>query len=414
MKAPNLQVLIVDDDTARSTQWATKIQAFGHAGLKVSALDFAESKKVMETAIQRQVLARSGVNPFDQAAGECGLDSVDILIIDYDLQELLSKGQWSTGLQVATLARAFTRVKLIVLVNQFSTNNFDLTLSKAVESHSDFDVGSDQILNPSLWDRNQIGGFSPWAWCDGLLRAPSRYEEAVGWTVRHLDKPVLKSLGFDSSDGGTESPMEISNELWEKCLVDPKHTFRELVKNSEFLTPKDREIVVSFDETCARVAASIVLHWLDRWVIPANEVLIDLPHLASAYPWLLQNKMTLEGWQASAHLVDGFRAFRAEVLKHKFSPGFATSRPVVWKRMIAQNSDLVEPKGFTYSDFPDLVFCEDTSGFQLFSDAKAFSSRLPGGDSQRFVADPEKVPLADAKYFPLVGVTYEPSVLFAL
>jgi hypothetical protein len=86
---------------------------------------------------------------------------------------------------------------------------------------------------------------------------------------------------------------------------------------------------------------------------------------------------------------------------------------VVWRHAIVEDARLAEPKGFTYDGFPDLVFCEDTSRFQAFEDARAFSCRLPGSDPQRYVAVPERV-VPTKGGLPSTDVVYEPSVFFAV
>lgn len=412
MPAPALRILIVDDEPERSRDWAAKIESFGFPGATVTALDIEGARVVMKAADARRRRARENLDPI-AADAPCDLDTVDVLIVDYDLQELLRVGEWSTGLQVATLARALTRVKLIVLVNQFGTNSFDLTLSKAAQSHADFDVGSGQLLNPAFWDRARIGGYAPWGWNDGVLRAPARLSSMVEWLMPRLDDPVLTSLGFTAGTDDSNADTYLTNELWQEFLIDPGHSFRHLVSESEFLTLKDRQAISTFDEPCARVAAALVSHWLDRWVIPANDVLIDLPHLASSYPWLLTKREEVRCWQHAASLDSGFDAFLPDVANHQFTPGFPLSRSVVWRRKIVQDGALAEPNGFTYDGFPDLVFCEDTSKFHEFCESRPFSCRLPGNDPQRFVADPEKVvPTSGGQ--SLTDVVYEPSVFFAL
>lgn len=407
-----LRILIVDDDPERSRGWAATIDSLGFAGATATALEIDAVRTLMQTVGKRRKRARGQQDPF-VADVPCELDTVDVLIVDYDLQELLENGEWSTGLQVATLARALTRVKLIVLVNQFGTNAFDLTLSKAAQSHADFDVGSDQLLNPAFWDRSRIDGYAPWAWNDGVLRAPARMEAMLQWLMPRLNAPVLATLGFTTATDGSNAETHLAKELWQQCLDDPGHSFRQLVSESEFLTLKDRHEIAAFDEPCARVAAALVSHWLDRWVIPANDVLVDLPHLAASYPWLLNKKEEPKCWQAAASLDSGFDAFRPEVTKHQFAPGFPLAKPVAWRHKVVEDAALAEPNGFTYDGFPDLVFCEDTSRFHEFSDARPFTCRLPGNDPQRFVANPEKVgPTAGGQ--PLTDVVYEPSVFFAL
>lgn len=411
MKSP-LRVVIVDDETPRSEGWAKSLNALGISGMTVEALSLESAQKLIESADTRRREAREGKDPFSSSV-VCDLDNVDVLVVDYDLQELLKVGQWSTGAQVSTLARAFSRAKLVVLVNQLGTNLFDLTLKKSFLSHSDFDIGSGQILNPTFWDRSRVDGFSPWAWNEGVIRAVNRMDATVEWVRERLDCPVLPTLGFafGIEQGGCSN--YLSYELWQDVITGPEQTFRQLVLKSEFLSQKDREAITGFDEVCARVAAAVVSHWLERTVIPANESLIDLPHLVSAYPWLLRAPADKECWNETAFSAQPFQATLPGLDAHLFNPGFPMVRPVVWKQKVLEDAALSEPAGFSYDDFPDMVFCEDTSRFHEFSDSRPFQSHLPGNDPQRYVANPDNVTSKDWKH-PLSDVSYEPSVLFAL
>ena len=411
MTTKPLRILIVDDDTERSLGWKASIDSkrLAGEGADVSALSRDQSSKLIVDIDARRRLARSGTNPFDTTSP---LDDVDVLVLDYDLEELEDEGTTSTGLLVAMLARAFSRTKLIVLVNQFGTNKFDLTMTAAARSNADFDVNEAQILNPTLWERSRIEGFAPWAWEDGILAASARVDAAVDWVRRRLDEPVLQSLGFDVTPEAAASGSLIAKELWQECVDAPSRTFRQMVGDARFLTPRDREAIQQFDESCSRVAATLVVHWLDRWVIPANEVLIDLPHLVSADPWLLRDRTTCAGWQASVG-VAGIEALVPAVRAHEFQPGLPISRPAVWRQRVAVDLALREPSGFKYDDFPDMVFCENTSRFEQFALTKPFSSRLPVGDPQRFVLDPGQAVLSSTG-FEVNHVAHEPQVLFAI
>lgn len=412
MTTPQLRILIVDDEPDRSQGWAERIRGLPPlANASVTALDLTASRALIEAADRRRRIAREGQDPFT-ANIPCALDDVDILIVDYDLQEMVEAGQWSTGLWVAMLARAFSRVKAIVLVNQFSTNMFDLTLLKTVKSHADFDIGSAQLLNPALWDRSLCDGYAPWSWGAGLLRAPDRLESIVEWTKVNLDKPVLATLGFSNDSDNPDPDTWLSQDLWQDYIGDPARTFREVVGETEFLTRKDREHITALDEPCARVASAIVTHWLERVVIPANDVLIDLPHLVSASPWLLADREDITAWQATIG-PNGLGMLPSDIHQYAFSPGFPLSGPVIWRKKVTQTTSLAEPSGFTYDGFPDLVFCEDTSQFHPFEDSKPFLCRLASSDPQRFVANPERIVPARGGY-ALANVSYEPSVFFAL
>jgi hypothetical protein len=407
----NLNVLIVDDDPSRSAGWESAIKAFGFEGLTVRAVRLDETKELMKVANNRRIQMRPGSS--SAACEPCILDSTDLLIVDYDLQELLEVGQWATGLQVATLARAFTQVKYIALINQFGTNTFDLTLSKARDSRADQDVGSDQLLNPGLWVRNDAAGnFLPWHWQDGLLRAPGRIAATQEWVRARLDYPVLETLGFGFEPTSESPETYIPKELWQELVDNPSASFRELAKRSDFLPIRDSEYLDQHDEYCSRIATAVLSHWMERILIPSGEVLIDIPHLVSSYPWLLRDVKDVDQWNSTTGENDqALEALNPLVKDAVFSPGFPLSRPALWRRKVTADSRLSEPADFSYDDFPDLVFCEDTSSFHPFEISRSFVSRLPGTDNQRFVIDPSKLG-DDSSTF--AQVTYEPSVFFAL
>lgn len=407
-----IRIHIVDDEPERSKGWVTTINSFDLPNVEIIALEKKDSRQLMQEVVTRQHDIRNN-NEIPKDASP--LQEVDVLVLDYDLQELLEPGQWSTGLQVLALARAFSGAKLIVLVNQFGSNIFDLTMLKFVDSLADLDVGSDQLVNPAFWDRARACGFAPWAWGDGVLGAVKRIELAINWAKSNLDRPVLECLGFTHVYDESNISTYLPSEIWQKLLDEPNHKLRDMVRTSDVLTQKDRDnAIAKFDEPCARVAAALIMHWLDRWVVPANEVLADLPHLVSFYPWLLCDNSTPEGWQAAASITDGFSAVHPKVSSYAFHPNFLVSRPVVWKhKVLLEDPELSEPQGFSYEAIPDLVFCEDTSKFVPFTEAKPFTSRLPGADPQRFIANHEM--LGEIKGAgSLAGVVYEPSVLFAL
>lgn len=400
----SLQICIVDDEPNRSRGWASTITSFGIPGLNIVALEMDKSRELMNKVVTRQQEIR--LNPEGSGSGR-PLNDIDVLVLDYDLQELLEMGQWSTGLQIVALARAFSGARLIVLINQYGTNAFDLTLTKSARSLADLDVGSDQLVNQAFWNRSLSGNnnFAPWAWGDGVLGAVGRVDKAIAWVSSHLDQPVLDCLGFTHTPDQSSSATYLSSEIWQQCLTDPTSTFREMVGSSDFLTQKDRALtIINHSDACARVGAAFIMHWLDRWVVPANGALADLPHLVSLYPWLLLNNANLDEWQRAASITNGFDAVHIKVKDFAFEPNFLISRPVVWKHKVLGNAELSEPRGFNYEGIPDLVFCEDTSRFVPFSEARPFLSRLPGVDQQRFV---------DAANHTS-GVAYEPSVLFAL
>ena len=79
-------------------------------------------------------------------------DDTSIFIIDYDLLKS-QEAKFLTGEIIAYVVRAFSECKLIVGLNQFGTNLFDLTLRGHPESFADLNLGIDQLDNPESLER---------------------------------------------------------------------------------------------------------------------------------------------------------------------------------------------------------------------------------------------------------------------
>src|SRR5688572_30770685 len=107
MQNHQLRIVIVDDEPERSNEWAVLLQEKNFINASMLAFDKETSQAAIKAADGRRRSARGNQSPFGQG-DNCEFDDADILIVDYDLQELVEAGQWSTGLWVAMLARAFT------------------------------------------------------------------------------------------------------------------------------------------------------------------------------------------------------------------------------------------------------------------------------------------------------------------
>ena len=93
-------------------------------------------------------------------------DEASIFIIDYDLLNS-QEAKFLTGEIIAYIVRCFSECKLIVGLNQYGRNSFNLTLRGHPESFADLNLGVDQLGNPDLW-RGDWGDlredYRPWYW----------------------------------------------------------------------------------------------------------------------------------------------------------------------------------------------------------------------------------------------------------
>src|SRR5262249_39988350 len=155
-----------------------------------------------------------------------------------------------TGENLAYLARCYSRCGLIVGLNQFGTNDFDLSLKGHPESCADLNVGGNQISNSGLW-KGKWAGFRPWHW-PILPLALRAYQSRIRELKPHLDESIISFLGF--SDDDTKSLPASTTEFLGRREDISKITFRTFVSSSgNGLRLKDKAYD---DEAIARIAAA--------------------------------------------------------------------------------------------------------------------------------------------------------------
>lgn len=401
-----LKVVLLDDDYARAKGWAEDINKLG--GFEAFSPKIEEVRDLISVLFKRRKVGRQGEKVWDIPCPL--LDSADILIIDYDLQNLDQDGEWTTGSEVAYASRVASKATCIVVVNQRGTNRFDLTMIKAAESRADLDIGSVQLTNPGLWASSGFNGYRPWSW-PNLRREPARFRASTAFVQEHLDKPVFATLGFNNAqrDGTSLRP-----ELWGKLCTNPDMTFRQLVvpddeNSAVHVLFADCEIYRQDEEQTASIAASVVRRWLEKWVLPNQDLLADAPHFASRYPWLMKNPSDPGEW----HRLEGLElpdVFLDVVGKFRFHLDCFFSRPVFWADAVEMDSEILRPDEFDYEAIPELVFREDVSSFGSPTESRDFPSQVSSIENRRWVSEPSAQPkLGDAR--DVKSVVFEPQSL---
>lgn len=391
-----MKILILDDETSRASLWKTKLEDFG-LDLKVTAADTGFVSDVISDLHRIRLEARESqakIEPYDR------LSEYDVVILDYDLLGLNTQrnSAWSTGAEIAYAARLLADVGPMLLVNQYGTDSFDLTMRKAISSYADYDVGHKQLITKNLFVSSGFSGFRPWSWPNLSLEG-NRLKRMADYVLQRLDEPVLSSLGFESSD--FDSPRFLRREIVGVLGVSEHTTFRDLVMNRHCagvfnILEKDDGVLSSLvDMQIARISSVVVWHWLERVVLPAQDTLCDLPHLVYFLPWLLGDDVTSEdvwGHQCS------IERKMDQVGDYAFEPECFFSRPVYWLKDVRERTSI--PAGFSISNVPRLVFCEDASRFVQEDDALDFYPDVFAADALRWISGDE-----DRHEF---GVNYEP------
>ena len=421
-------ILIYDDDLDRTRDFKSKLkngldtanQSEKFDIIRLKDNDFQNAIKALEG---RRIEFRKK-NEIDlEGNSNDGVEKIDnasIFIIDYDLlnrqgekEEEFFTGSL-TGEIVAYLVRCFSRCKLIIGLNQYGNNPFDLTLRGGMDSFADLNLGEDQLDNPNLWMgdwKDSKQEFRPWSWpnlCD-LLRD---FDQRVEDVQKNLNTPIS-----DFFDFGKELfellPREIVQFIWrDKGKEHFQTTFREFItKSGNGLKSKDAENLNDNTDKhiLGRVGAARISKWLEQLVLPEQDILVDAPHLVSRYPSLIAgNEDEIGVWNKTAQLVGHEElGLHADVIEpYRFGgtdKAHWISRPVWFWDKLRECENIKEVTEPWLTAIPDWVFCEDASRFYNHEICREFLADTTSPFTQRFV-----------KYFNEDEVDYRPRARFSL
>ncbi len=401
-------ILVCDDNQQIARRWRSQIEEVCPADFITESLPQAELVEAISALEERRKNAR-GSGGIGFAHRRTKFDDADILVIDYDLLNLKSQA-FITGENLAYLARCYSRCGLIIGLNQYGTNDFDLSLKGHPESYADLNIGGNQVSNLGLWSA-KWDGFRPWHW-PLLPPALQAYERRIRELKTNLDEVVVSFLGLDPDD--VRSLPASTTEFLGRRNDITKVTFRAFVSASgNGLRVKDKAYD---DESVARIAAARVWKWLERVVLAGQDLFVDAPHLVSRYPSLLKaSKGRLESWNKTASLDRGDKVGLdiRKISKCRFRKSSWFSRPAwSWKCVRGINS-ILEVSNPWDKEGSGFVFCEDISRFLPKAAARPFVAELPSPYVQRFVSDPSS---RECKRFAasLKSVNYRPQVRFSL
>ncbi len=307
------------------------------------------------------------------------VDEADVIVIDYDLLLYSDEGD-TTGSRLAYLLRCFSKCGLIVVLNEYGTNSFDLSLRSPSEGFADLHLGDAQIGNPGLWT-GSFEGYRPWHW-PSLPAARSDFEKCVEDVRENLEEPILDFLGL-------------------KRFIDwlPKsaHDFfhgsgnMEAVRFSTFVRHA-RGGIASKDELppeyMARVAAARLLTLLNGLILPEQSILVDAPHLASRFPSLVRDDYRdIHGWNRLCDPVnEEIDGLLADVLEeHRFEKRHWLWRPAWYWPDISKDERIAEVKDPWAVDDVEWVFCENVSRFVPAELADDFRADVSPPFDKRFV-----------------------------
>lgn len=401
------KILVCDDQLEASEEWTARLKA-----IPLVAKSF-EVKSCEPGTLQAQVESladrRKQVRSEGCWSGDHHFDDLDILVVDYDLQDEDPR----SGREIAYLARCFSRCGLIVTLNESGRNPFDLTLVSGLESFADLNIGSEQLSNRGLWQESWKG-FRPWAWplIPAALKAFNKRAKAV---QADLDKKVLDYFHF-TADVLPHIPRAVLQFLAAGKKKPEDVTFRDFVADSpSCLQAKDRHAEWP-DDVLARIAAARLGHWLERSVLPGQNILVDAPHLAARFASLLEKQPPRAATLNTTATLDiasksGLRYRQLRL--HQFVSQDWISRACWYWPKVADDKSVAEVADPWSAASVDQVFCEDVSRFLPAGAAREFVAEVDSSFSRRFVANPNA---KEVRKFAeeLRAVAYNPIVRLSL
>ena len=418
------KILIYDDERQRTNKFKGKLKkgldkADQSDNFDVISLKDDKFQDAIEALQKRRIEFRKNKavclegNPKD--GGE-KIDDASIFIIDYDLlssqkeeEKELFTGSL-TGEIVAYLVRCFSKCKLIVGLNQYGNNPFDLTLRGDLDSFADLNLGEEQLDNPGLWKgdwEDSEQEYRPWSW-PNLSDSIHNFDKKIEEVQEKLNEPICEVLGFDP-EVFQLLPREIIQFVGKSQGEELfQTTFREFAtKSGNGLRSKDMKEVKKGinDHVLARVGAARISKWLEQLVLPEQDILVDAPHLVSRYPSLITgNKKEIGTWNKTAQLVDfsKLEMMNTDLIEpYRFQKSYWISRPVWFWDKLCEYEFIEEVSEPWLTVKPDWVFCEDTSCFHKQKVCKEFLADIASPFTRRFVKNFKKV-------------DYQPRVRFSL
>ena len=384
------KILIYDDEDKQTERFKDKLDQALKKAEKDQDFDIATlCDDAFQDAIEKLLSKQDGLRGNGKGSNEITeFDKAAIFIIDYDL--LKSKaGGLLTGEIIAYVVRCFSECKLIVGLNQYGRNAFDLTLRGHPESFADLNLGEDQLGNPDLW-RGDWGGFRrdfrPWYW-PNLFGSLCNFDKKIEDVQENLDNPICETLGFNLNLFRLlpRAVVQFIGTVKEKEPVET--TFREFVMDSgNGLKPKDEAI--SDDKVLARIGAARISKWLERLVLPEQDILVDAPHLVARYPSLIAgDEKKIKNWNSTAQLVD-YRELGLDtktIEPYRLKKDYWMSRSVWFWDTLREDESIKEVREPWLTDKPSWIFCEDASRFYNRKDCGEFFADTDSPFTRRFV-----------------------------
>ena len=372
-----MQVLVYDDDERIAKGLAEKVKNVCD-NAKVTVVKQRKFREMIQEMNQRRQDCRDDVDEITSKES-IDVDEADIVIVDYDLLAYSEAGD-ITGSRLAYLLRCFTKCGLIIVLNEYGTNRYDLSLRSPSVDFADLHLGDEQIGNPGLWS-GSIEGYRPWHW-PVLPNATCNFEKCVKDVQENSDQPILEFLELgrfiDWMPKRVHDFFLGSGDIETVQFSDFVEHARGGIESKDHLPP----------DNMARVATARLLALLNGLILTEQSILVDAPHLVARFPSLIKDgDQDIQYWnrlceplneEIDSLLIDELKEFR-------FKKQHWLWRPVWYWPDISRDERVTEVSDpWTVKDM-DWVFCENISRFVPTSLADDFRADVSPPFNKRFV-----------------------------
>ena len=374
-----MKILVFEDRLEVAENWSKQIlSAYEDAYVEtMKTTDFEELLKVLNNR------RSEGRNPGEASSyiEPHKVDNADVIVIDYDLLQYSTTGD-TTGSRLAYLLRCFTKCGIIIVLNEYGDNVFDLRLTSPPEEFADLNIGGDQIGNPGLWQAT-FNGYRPWHW-PVVPHAREKFELCVEDVQDNIEVPIIEFLGLGRFIDW------MPQSAWD-FISGSKNV--EEINLRDFITTthggidkKDRDRLAP--DQIARVIAARIGTFLNSLILPEQSLLVDAPHLVSRFPSLLSGEFDdVDSWNQLCNPVEqNIDDLLNERLKqYKFKKSNWLWRPAWYWPDINRDEEIEEVNNPWTIKEVDWVFCEDISQFVPIEVAKDFKALVSPPYIKRFV-----------------------------
>jgi len=420
-----MKILVCDDDAERSKEVVAAI-AQGRRGddAPPSALLSDALRDALDVVFARARDALANPTTFESDAVS-PFDDVDLVLFDNNLAHLHKTGARLTAEEVIGYVRAFTSARYIVSLNKNPDVDFDLRyLVGDFDTRADLALNTEHLRNPALWSgdpKDAEKDFCPWYW-PALNRAGDLRAAQVAMIQPNPDASVFATIGFPTDPNalaflshhakGALYPLSVERpEEGAKLIQDV--TFRDvfIAKTRSLPVEDERKDLAAartaaMDDVIARVVAADLELWFRRDVVGPQELLVDAPHLATRMPVLLGEKAKrADDWNRTAADQEPPFGFDGDIYEKfvaaaRYSNDAWTHHAAFWWPSLKANDELSTLFFNSVADYPDVVFCEDRSGFVVKTggegDPVDFLAEFESSWARRYVAK-----IGGFKYLPL-------------